>query len=112
MKAPRVAIAPGAANGSTRITSGVSAMIVNSSWSCSAITGRPPTCRHSTASSSTIRYSGGFGRYLQNPAPGEMTIMRMTTAPCVAWVEYGPTAQLGQKAHPDIDGLRRSRLTA
>jgi predicted MPP superfamily phosphohydrolase len=48
------------------------------------------------------------GPYLQNPAPGAMTVMWMTSAPCVAWVEYGPTGQLGHKAHPDVDGLRQA----
>jgi 3',5'-cyclic AMP phosphodiesterase CpdA len=50
------------------------------------------------------------GPYLQNPAPDAMTVMWMTTTPCVGWVEYGPTELLGQRASGDADGLRQANV--
>jgi Icc-related predicted phosphoesterase len=50
------------------------------------------------------------GPYLQNPASDAMSVMWMTTAPCVGWVEYGLTEQLGQRACGDADGLRQANV--
>lgn len=45
------------------------------------------------------------GPYLQGPRADSMTVVWFTNKPCVSWVEYGPTASLGEKVFPAHDGL-------
>ncbi len=42
--------------------------------------------------------------YLQNATATGMTIMWSTNRPCYSWVEFGKTAELGEKANTVIDG--------
>jgi predicted phosphodiesterase len=43
--------------------------------------------------------------YLQDPGPTAMTVRWITNLPAYSWVEFGETADLGQKAHSVTDGL-------
>lgn len=45
------------------------------------------------------------GPYLQAVGPTSMSIRWITAAPSYSWVEFGETAELGQKAHAVTDGL-------
>ncbi len=42
---------------------------------------------------------------LQNPTPDGMTVAWAVRRPCTGWVEYGPTPELGRRAHADRNGL-------
>lgn len=51
------------------------------------------------------------GPYLQNPAPGAMTVMWLTSVPAYGYVEYGPTPNLGLRAEADADGMHEANTT-
>jgi acid phosphatase type 7 len=42
---------------------------------------------------------------LQNPTPDGVTVVSAVTAPATGWVEYGPTPELGRRAHSAACGL-------
>jgi len=43
--------------------------------------------------------------YLQNPAPGSMTVMWIANLPSYNWVEFGESERLGQKAQSSHNGI-------
>jgi len=51
------------------------------------------------------------GPYFQAPSETSMTVMWITDANCVSWVEYGRGESLDQKAHHSEHGLIEANLT-
>ena len=45
------------------------------------------------------------GPYLQNATPDAVTVMWITDKPCLSWVDYGPTPELGSRLQDSRDGL-------
>ncbi|HOD50904.1 MAG TPA: FN3 domain-containing metallophosphoesterase family protein [Candidatus Hydrogenedentes bacterium] len=45
------------------------------------------------------------GPYLQNVSPDAATIMWITDKPCLSWVDYGPTPELGNRIQNSRHGL-------